>query len=119
MFNEKDITEFVKRIIEKEPDGTKAIFLIEEFRKNLQLTKMASNASIERVDNIIECLISSYNLNKLLNNEKISNLVKTKTYENRHYNNYHTTSSSSSCGGSSSGYSTSCGEDTTTYSSRC
>ena len=121
MFDDKNILQFIKRIIEKEPDEEKAIKLIKEFKENLELTKMADKKSLDQIDSIIETLPAGYKLSKLLDEDEPITLVKKKKYENRHYKNYHSTSSnySSGCGGSSSysGYSSGCGGGSSSYSS--
>ena len=141
MFDKKSVMEFIKRIIEKESNEEKAIKLIEEFKENLKLTKMADDNSLNQIDIILKDLPAAYRLGKLFGDEKIVTKEKQKTkqkkkkYEDRHYNNYHSKSTpsysnsrasydyscSTSCGGGSSSYSSSCGgsSGSSSYSSHC
>ncbi len=122
MFNQDEIIEFIKRIIEKEDDGEKAISLIEDFKETLELVKMADSETLKKIDIIIKKLPARYELDKLLNKEEPKTISKRKKYENRHYNNYHTSGNiSSACGGSSSysNISSACGGGSSSYSSWC
>ena len=111
MFGEKDIMEFIKRIIEKESDEEKVIELINDFKETLILTKMANAKTLAKIDSIIEKLPGYYEMNKLLNDDEPKKLTRKKKVEDRHYDSYHSTPTTS--------YSNACGGGGTVYSSRC
>ena len=124
MLNEKEALEFVKKIIKESNTAEEAVKQIGTLKDLLTTTKMANQKVLKTIDEMIKGLPDGYKLYKMLEEVKTEKKSKEKTYEDRHYNNYHTTSSSScvsaSCGGGSSSYSSSCGGGSSySYTSRC
>lgn len=133
MFNEQEILKFVKKIIIKEENLEKATNLINEFKEYLDLTKMATDEILNKLDKIILSLPHIYALNKVLNEDDINELLnifdktenlkngkikqKIKIIENKHYDQFGLYESSANCNNSRSVSSSSCGSYN--YSSSC
>lgn len=120
MFLEKNVVEFINKIIleSKEEGLSKIKENIETFRDYLQLTKMANEAVIAWINQVVDCLPEIISLRKKVNNidilmivpfegvvsekeEKLVQLIK-KKYEEKHYHHYHE-DTSSNCGSSGNG----------------
>jgi len=118
MFLQKDIVEFINKIINvdtvKDQDVEKNI---KEFYNYLRLTKMANEKTLKQVEKIVSCLpeifalkqkIGYFDISIILNKEnsieqekpkpKTKKKEPQKVYEEKHYHHYHETTSSS-CGG--------------------
>ena len=128
MSEEKKMLEFVKKIVKESNGVEEAVKKVRQFRELLVLTKTANASVLKTIDEIIKGLPDGYSIYKILEDVKEEKKPKRKSYEDRHYDNYHTTHSSgcygsrvsvsTSCGGGSSSYSSSCGGGSS-YTSRC
>ena len=126
MFDNKDLIEFINRIINSEQPEEEIKNNVIKFYEYLELTEMADETTSRKLSKIIACLDEILTLKKalgyidintlLLEPEEQKKLVK-KPKKQKHYNHYER-GSSSSCGSSSSSYSDSCGSSTR-YTSRC
>ena len=134
MFNNEAVLNYMKKMLEKSRNKEEAISLMEDFKKYLELTKMADDDTLEYVDNLIESIPSFYNLSTIIDKDEllgtldsaIKDTPKKKTkqrkqsYEDRHYNNYgsYDDTFNYSCN-SGRGFNGCCSSQSSSYSSSC
>lgn len=134
MFNNDSVLSYIKKILEKSSSQEEGISLIKDFRKYLELTKMADDETLEYVDSLIEAVPSFYNLSSVLDKDELLGVLdssvndtpkkktksKKKTYEDRHYDNYgsYDNAFNYSCN-SGRGFNGCCSSQSSSYSSSC
>lgn len=115
MFVEKNIIEFVSKIIDESNGDEKLKENITQFKDYLRLTKMGSEQAISWIEQVVDCLpeimllrkkVKSFDIAALIpfeGQEKVKTKQKTRqsVYEEKHYHHYES-SSSDNCGSSSS-----------------
>lgn len=124
MFNCDDIIEFMNKIINQTDidDRSTVQNNLVQFRNYLELTKMCDKKTLDKVDKVMDCMDSIFDLKSklgfvdvtsLFNNPMsgsgkrlVKRIIPDTEYEDKHYrhysSSYHDTSYSSGCGGGGS-----------------
>lgn len=126
MFNEKNIIEFINKIINQSDVGVQPETEenIRKFRRYLELTQMCDQETLEKIDKVLTCYGSLMDLKRNFGYVDVTSLFvkepeakklskrppkrqeqpKPRTvYEEKHYHHYVEPSYSSGCGGGSGG----------------
>lgn len=76
MFQENDMVEFINKIINNEDSDNEIIKRnVSQFRDYLELTKICSSSSLERISQIVECMDEILSLKNKLGSCDISLLI--------------------------------------------